>query len=78
LKEFDQASLPDSITFTIYVGPDDLPRRMVSRMPSQSGTTKLQLDYTKWGEKVTITAPSRARITKDSLLDRLGGTPTTP
>ena len=50
-------------------------------LPSQSGTNKLQLDYTKWGEKVTITAPSRARITKDSLLDRLGrpsGTPTTP
>lgn len=81
LKQFDQASLPDSITFTLYVGPDDLPRRMVSRMPSQSGTTKLQLDYTKWGEKVTIAAPSKARITKDSLLDRLGqpsGTPTTP
>jgi len=78
LKEFDQASLPDSITFTIYVGPDDLPRRMVSRMPSQSGTTKLQLDYTKWGGKVTITAPSKSRITKDSLLDRLGGTPSSP
>jgi hypothetical protein len=41
----------------------------------------LQLDYTKWGENVTITAPSKSRITKDSLLDRLGqpgGTPTTP
>jgi hypothetical protein len=72
LKQFDQASLPDSITFTLYVGPDDLPRRLVSRMPSQGGTTTLQLDYTKWGEKVTIAAPSKARITKDSLLDRLG------
>ena len=72
LKQLDQASLPDSITFTLYVGPDDLPRRMVSRMPGQAGTTRLQLDYTKWGEKVTITAPSKARITEDSLLDRLG------
>ena len=88
LKQLDQASLPDSITFTLYVGPDDLPRRMVSQMPGQNGTTRLQLDYTKWGEKVTIAAPSKARITEDSLLDRLGqpgptatapaGTPTAP
>ena len=53
-------------------------------MPTQSGTTKQQRDYTKWGEKVTITAPSKARITEDSLLDRLGQpgsrrpTPATP
>jgi hypothetical protein len=81
LKKLDPASLPDSITFTLYVGPDDLPRRMASRMPSQAGTTKLQLDYTKWGEKVSIAAPSKSRITKDSLFDRLGqpgGTPATP
>lgn len=71
-KQLDQAALPDSINFTLYVGPDDLPRRMVSMIPSQSGTTKLQLDYTKWGEKVTIAAPSKAMITEDSLLNRLG------
>lgn len=72
LKQLDQASLPDSITFTLYVGPDDLPRRLVSLMPAPSGRTKLQLDYTKWGEKVVIAAPSKARITTNSLLDRLG------
>jgi hypothetical protein len=72
-KQLDQASLPDSINFTLYVGPGDLPRRMVSLMPTPNGTGRLQLDYTKWGEKVTITAPSKARITDDSLLSRLGG-----
>jgi len=71
-KQLDPAALPDSITFTLYIGPNDLPRRMVSLMPTPSGTTKLQLDYTKWGEKVTIEAPSKARITDDSLLNRLG------
>jgi hypothetical protein len=45
---------------------------MVSRMPTTAGTTTLRLDYTKWGEKVTITAPSKARITEDSVLNRLG------
>lgn len=78
LKQLDPAALPESITFTLYVGPDDLPRRMVSQMPSPSGTTKLQLDYTRWGEKVTIMAPSKAKITEDSLLDRLGESTATP
>lgn len=72
-QQLDQASLPDSITFTLYIGPGDLPRRMVSSVPTQNGTGRLQLDYTKWGEKVTIAAPSKARTTEDSLLDRLGG-----
>lgn len=72
LKQFDQGTLPKSINFTLYVGPDDLPRRMVSRMPTQAGTTTLRLDYTKWGEKVTIEAPSKANITDDSLLNRIG------
>lgn len=83
-KQLDQASLPKSITFTLYIGSDDLPRRMVSTMPTQDGTGRLQMDYSKWGEKVTITAPSKARITENSLLDRLGeldpsvGTPSAP
>jgi len=73
LKRLDSASLPDSITFTLYIGPDDLPRRMVTQIPTPNGTGRQQLDYTKWGEKVTIAAPSKARITNDSLLSRLGG-----
>lgn len=73
-KQLDPAALPNSITFTLYIGPGDLPRRMVSVIPTANGTGRLQLDYTEWGEKVTITAPSKGRITEDSLLDRLGGT----
>ena len=65
--------LPESITVTLYIGPDDLPRRMVSRVPGPDGATaKMQLDYSKWGEKVTIKAPSKANIADDSLLSRLG------
>jgi hypothetical protein len=45
---------------------------MLSRMPTTAGTTTLRLDYTKWGEKVTIEAPSKANITDDSLLNRIG------
>jgi hypothetical protein len=71
-KQLDRAAMPASINVTLYVGPDDLPRRIVMQMPTQNGTTKQQRDYTKWGEKVTITAPSKTRITEDSLLENLG------
>jgi hypothetical protein len=71
-KQVDRAAIPASINVTLYVGPDDLPRRIVMQMPTQNGTTKQQRDYTKWGEKVTITAPSKSRITEESLLDGIG------
>ena len=73
LKKLKGTKLPASMTFTLYVGPDDLPRRMVSTIPAadKSGKTRLQMDYTKWGEKVSISAPSAANITKDSLLSQL-------
>lgn len=73
LNDVKGVELPKSISVTLYVGPDDLPRRMVSRVPGPDGATaKMQLDYSKWGEKVTITAPSKANIAEDSLLNRLG------
>lgn len=75
LKNLGDTKLPKTMDFTIYVGPDDLPRRMVSLIPSADGKgdTKLQMDYTQWGEKVSIAAPSAARITDDSLLSQLTG-----
>jgi len=75
LKKLEHTKLPESMAFTLYVGPDDLPRRMVSVIPSadKSGNTRLQMDYTKWGEDVSIAAPSAANITKNSLLSQLTG-----
>jgi hypothetical protein len=31
------------------------------------------MDYTKWGENVSIAAPSAANITENSLLSQLSG-----
>lgn len=73
MQKVQGVTLPKSITVTLYIGPDDLPRRMVSRVPGPDGTTaKMQLDYREWGEKVTIKAPSKANIVDDELLSRLG------
>ena len=75
LKKLKDTQLPESMAFTLYVGPDDLPRRMVSIIPTanKSGNTRLQMDYTKWGENVSIAAPSAANITENSLLNQLSG-----
>ncbi|MFL6090765.1 MAG: hypothetical protein ACJ71Z_11565 [Aeromicrobium sp.] len=73
LKSFGaNGQLPKKIRFTLYLGPDNLPRRMVSLVPGSAGDTRLQMDYTKWGEKVSIKAPSKSDIVDDSLFSQLG------
>lgn len=74
LKSFSKdIPLPERLNFTLYVGPDDLPRRMISVVPGGAGSsTRLQMDYTKWGEKVTIEAPSKSNVVADTLFSELG------
>lgn len=52
------AQLPQEIVYTMYVGPDNLPRRISLDL---SGTT-MTMDYSKWGEDVTIEAPAKDQI----------------
>jgi hypothetical protein len=72
LKSFESTRLPKTINFTLYVGPDNLPRRMVSAVPSPAGNTRLQMDYSNWGEKVSIQAPKKSNVVDDSLFEQLG------
>lgn len=53
----------------IWINEDDLPVRFSMDMPmgdptgsGQSATMKMQMDYTKWGEPVDITAPAAEEI----------------
>lgn len=50
--------LPETMTYVMNVGADDLPRRFVMDM---QGTTA-ESNFTKWGESVTIEAPSADQI----------------
>ncbi|MCW2748540.1 MAG: hypothetical protein JWP10_1682 [Nocardioidaceae bacterium] len=63
------AQVPAQLTFTFFVGPDNLPRRMTSEV---SGA-KIQVDYSKWGEPVSVKAPAASEIAESSLLDKLPG-----
>lgn len=74
----DDVTLAKRIDFTLYVGPDNLPRRMVSTVPGPGGKSRLQMDYSKWGEKVSIAPPAKENIAEGDLFSRLGGATTEP
>lgn len=65
------AQVPENLAFTFFVGPDNLPRRMTSDI---SGS-KLQIDYSKWGEAIDVEAPAKDQITDSSFLDQTSPTP---
>lgn len=54
--------LPATMTYTMFVGPDDLPRRITAKVVAMTFT----LDYSKWGEPVDIKAPPASEISEKS------------
>ena len=67
-------SLPKSLEYTMYVGPDDLPRRVITELPAVAGggDSTMTVNYTKWGEDVSITKPKPSEITKKDFFSQLG------
>lgn len=63
--------IPKEIVYTMFVGPDSLPRRIATDIAG-SGVT---VDYSKWGEPVDIKEPPKAEISDKNLLDQMGQTP---
>ncbi|MGI8954673.1 MAG: hypothetical protein ACR2FL_08905 [Nocardioidaceae bacterium] len=53
-------SLPDELTFTFWVGSDNLPRKLTSDM----GESTIEATFTKWGDDVSIEAPPADEISK--------------
>lgn len=64
-------SIPKEIVYTMFVGPDNLPRRLVTDVAG-SGVT---VDYSKWGEPVDIKAPPKSEISDKDLLEQMGQAP---
>ena len=62
-------ALPEELTYTIYVGPDNLVRRMT--MDVAGATT--QLDYSGWGEDVTVEKPADDEISEQGFSELAGG-----
>ena len=69
---------PKTQTFTIYVGPDHLPRRMLSELPGAGEGAAMTIDYSKWGEKVSIAKPKASEVTDKDFLSQLGSSSPEP
>jgi hypothetical protein len=76
-----KASMPKTLEYTMYVGPDNLPRRVLAQLPglggSGSGNT-MTIDYSHWGEKVSIAKPKASEVTDQDFLSQLGGASPSP
>lgn len=57
------AAMPETLTYTMYIGPDDLLRRVTADV---AGST-VRADYSKWGEDVDIKAPPADQVSADAL-----------
>ena len=74
-------SLPKTIEYTMYVGPDNLPRRVITQLPDPSGAggATMTINYSKWGDEVSIAKPKASEISDKDFLSQLGGaTPKAP
>ncbi|MGI9085648.1 MAG: hypothetical protein ACR2FE_10235 [Aeromicrobium sp.] len=66
--------MPKSLEYTMYIGPDNLPRRLLSQLPAAAGAGgSMTIDYSKWGEKVSVAEPKKSEITDKDFLSQLGG-----
>jgi hypothetical protein len=63
------AGVPKTLTYTMFVGPDDLLRRIVT----DAAGSKVTVDYSKWGEPVDIKAPAAGEISDQDLSKLMGG-----
>jgi hypothetical protein len=70
LPAASKSQVPDTIVYTMYIGSDDLPRRMEFDLAGSKST----IDYSKWGEPVDIKAPAAGEISDKDPSALMGGT----
>ena len=68
LPAASKSQVPDTIVYTMYIGSDDLPRRMEFDLAGSKST----MDYSKWGEPVDIKAPAAGEISDKDLSELMG------
>lgn len=66
------ANVPKTITYELYMGSDNLLRRMAFDVAG----SKTQIDYSKWGEPVDIEVPPASEITDQDLSELMGSAST--
>lgn len=65
-------AMPKTLSFTMYIGPDDLPRRMKMQLPTPGAVQgSMTMDYSDWGEPVDIVKPDDSEISDRDFLSEL-------
>lgn len=65
----DGADMPETFVYTVFVGDDDLIRRMTTDI---AGTT-MTMNFSSWGQKVEVTAPPADQVTEELDFGGLAG-----
>ncbi|GAA1314346.1 hypothetical protein ACFSWE_13680 [Leucobacter albus] len=60
------STLGETIVYDMFIGSDDLPRRIV--MPNAGGVGTGTVEYSKWGEPVKVEAPAADELADASAL----------
>ncbi|MFT4189463.1 MAG: hypothetical protein QM621_12880 [Aeromicrobium sp.] len=58
--------LPETMEYTLFVGDDDLPRRMVANVDLGAGSSEMTMDFFDWGTGADVEAPSADEITTEN------------
>lgn len=61
--------LPDEVKADVWIGEDDLLRKMTMDLDSAGMPVSMEMTFTKWGEPVDVEAPAASEITDDSMFD---------
>ena len=63
LGDFEDAGFGDTLEYRLYVGDDDLPRRMVTQTPAGD----MVMNFSNWGAASTVEAPGADEIIDGSM-----------
>jgi len=64
-EDLEGVELPETLEYTMFVGPDDLPRRTVTDVMG----VQMTMDFSGYGEDVVIEAPSADQVIEGGLQD---------
>src|SRR5699024_11719003 len=58
IVESERSLMPDKIEYTVYIGSDDLPRKVELKQ----GSTNITTEFAQWGSSVEIDQPEKSEL----------------
>jgi hypothetical protein len=73
-KEFYQRSDANKVVFDLWVGKDNLPRKLVTKVAAKQGTLSSTMIFSDYNKSFTVSAPPANEVTDgNNLKDLVGG-----